>query len=86
MFTKVDLTSAFWHLVLDDESSQLTTLATPHGRYSWLPCPLVSVSSEIFRKQLHQELLGLPGVKCISDDMLIMEEMMLITMVTWRAS
>ena len=34
-------------------------------------CHLVSVSSEIFQKHLHQELLGLPGVKCIADDMLL---------------
>ena len=36
LFTKVDLTSAFWHLVLDDESSLLTAFATPHGKYHWL--------------------------------------------------
>ncbi|PFX23749.1 Retrovirus-related Pol polyprotein, partial [Stylophora pistillata] len=33
VFTKVDLISAFRHLVQDDESSLLTTLGTPHGRY-----------------------------------------------------
>ena len=31
----------------------------------------LSVSSEIFQKRLHQELQGLPGVKCIADDILI---------------
>lgn len=29
------------------------------------------VSSEIFQKHLHQVLDGLPGVKCIADDVLI---------------
>ncbi|KAL9967931.1 hypothetical protein ACROYT_G026243 [Oculina patagonica] len=72
VFTKVDLASAFWQLELDDESSQLTTFATPHGRYRWLRLPFgLCVSSEIFQKHLHQELLGLPGVKCIADDVLI---------------
>ena len=71
VFTKVDLASAFWHLVLDDESSLLTTFATPHGRYRWLRLPFVlCVSREIFQKHLHQELPGLPGVKCIADDVL----------------
>ena len=72
VFTKVDLASAFWQLELDDESSLLTTFATPHGRYRWL-CLLfgLCVSSEIFQKHLNQELLGLPGVKCIADDVLI---------------
>ena len=72
MFTKVDLVSAFWHLVLDEESSLLTTFATPHGRYHRLRLPFgLCVSSEIFQKHLHQELLGLPKVKCIADDVLI---------------
>ena len=68
VFTKVDLASAFWHL----ESSMLTTFATPYGRYRWLRLPFgLSVSSEIFQKRLHQELQGLPGVKCIADDILM---------------
>ena len=72
VFTKVDLASAFWQLELDDESSLLTTFATPHGRYRWLRLPFgLCVSSEIFQKHLNQELLGLRGVKCIADDVLI---------------
>ena len=72
VFTKADLASAFWHLELDRESSMLTTFATPYGRYRWLRLPFgLSVSSEIFQKRLHQELQGLPGVKCIADDILI---------------
>ena len=34
-------------------------------------CHLICVSSEIFQKRVHQELQGLPGVKCIADDILI---------------
>ena len=72
VFTKVDLASDFWHLELDGESSMLTTFATLYGRYRWLRLPFgLSVSSEIFQKRLHQELQGLPGVKCIADDVLI---------------
>ena len=40
--TKVDLASAFWHLELDEESSMLTTFATPYGRYRWLRLPFWS--------------------------------------------
>ena len=32
---KVDLTAGYWHCVLDDASSLLTTFATPYGRYKW---------------------------------------------------
>jgi len=69
VFTKVDLASAFWQLELDDESSLLTTFATPYGRHRWLRLPFgLCVSSEIFQKHLNQELLGMSGVKCIADD------------------
>ena len=39
VFTKVDLSSAFWHLELDEKSSVLTTFATPYGRFRWLRLP-----------------------------------------------
>ncbi len=72
VFTKADLASAFWHLELDYESSMLTTFATPYGRFRWVRLPFgLSVSSEIFQMRLHQELDGLPGGKCIADDVLI---------------
>ena len=72
VFTKVDLASAFWHLELDRESSMLTTFATPYGRFRSLCLPFgLSVSSEIFLKRLHQELQGLPGSKCIADEVFI---------------
>ena len=75
MFTKVDLASAFWHLVLNNESSLLKTFATPHGRYHWLCLPFcLHVSCKIFHEPLHQGLLGLPGVKFIANDVLIYEQ------------
>ena len=72
VFSKVDLSSAFWHLSLDEESSLLTTFITPFGRYKWLRLPFgLNVSSEIFQKRLCQALEGLPGVLCIADDIII---------------
>ena len=72
VFSKVDLSSAFWHLSLDEESSLLTTFITPFGRYKWLRLPFgLNVSSEIFQKCLFQALEGLPGVLCIADDIII---------------
>ena len=73
VFSKVDLASAFWHLELDKkESSKLTTFSTPYGRFQWLCLPFgLNVSSEIFQKHLNQGLLGLEGVKCIADYILV---------------
>lgn len=72
VFTTVDLRSGFWHCVLDEESSMLTTFNTPYGRYRWLRLPFgLSVSPEIFQKRVIQTLEGLDGVLNIADDILI---------------
>jgi transposase InsO family protein len=71
-FSKADLSSGFWHVELDHESSFLTTFQTCYGRYRWLRLPFgTSVSSEIFGKKLREALDNLPGVVCIADDVVI---------------
>ena len=68
----VDLRSGYWDCVLDEESSLLTTFATPFGRYRWCRLPFgLSVFSEIFQKRVNQALAGLEGVLDIVDDFLI---------------
>ena len=72
LFSKADLSSAFWHVSLDEESSYLTTFGTPFGRYRWNRLPFgLKVSSEIFQKRLIQAIDDLPGVTCVADDVLI---------------
>ena len=49
VFSVCDLRSGFWHISLDEESSYLTTFATPFGRYRWLRMPFgISPAPEIF--------------------------------------
>ena len=38
-FKKLDLASGYWHVVLDEDSSYLTTFQTAFGRYRWLSLP-----------------------------------------------
>ncbi|XP_046560092.1 uncharacterized protein K02A2.6-like [Haliotis rubra] len=72
VFSKADLSSGYWHCVLDEESSFITTFQTCFGRYRWLRLPFgLNVSSEIFQRKLTEALDGLPGVVCIADDVLI---------------
>ena len=72
VFSTVDLTAGYWHCVLDDASSLLTTFATPYGRYKWRRLPFgLSVSSEIFQKRVNQALEGLEGILNIADDILV---------------
>ena len=72
VFSKLDLSSAFWQICLDEESSKLTTFATPFGRYKWNRLPFgTSVSSEIFQQRIHMVLEGLHGIVCVADDILV---------------
>ena len=72
VFTKADLSSGYWHIELDEESSKLTTFQTCFGRYKWLRLPFgLNVSSEIFQKRIFQCFSGLSGIVCIADDVVI---------------
>ena len=72
MFTKADLSSGYWHVSLEEESSYLTTCQTCFGRYWYLRLPFgVNGASEYFQKRLINSLQGLQGVICIADDVVI---------------
>ena len=68
MMLKLDVKEAFWHVRLDEESSRLTTMITPFGRFRWARLPFgLKVSSEIFQRKLVDALCGLDGVFTIAD-------------------
>ncbi|KAJ8049054.1 hypothetical protein HOLleu_01612 [Holothuria leucospilota] len=72
VFSKADLSSGYWHIQLEYESSLLTTFQTTHGRFRWKRLPFgLSVSPEIFQRKLAEALNGLKEVVCIADDVII---------------
>ena len=72
VFSKLDVADAFWHLPLDDESSHLTAMSTPFGRYVWRRLPFgLSVSSELFQRSPQQALEGLQHLICVADDIVV---------------
>ena len=72
VFSVVDAKNGFWHLQLDEESSLLTTLGTPWGRYRWTRMPFgISPAPEEFQRRLFNAFQGLDGVMPIFDDTLI---------------
>lgn len=72
VFSNFDLKNGYWHCVLDEKSSYLTTFQTPLGRYRWLTVPAgLAVSTEIFQKRLNAALECLNGVLCVADDILV---------------
>ena len=75
IFTTIDVKSGYWHVVLDTESSHLTTFGTPKGRYRWLRLPFgLSVAADIFQKKLDEVLTGLENTARIVDDVIVWGE------------
>ena len=71
-FTKLDACHGYWSMVLDEESSLLTTFNSPFGRYCFLHVPFSQVcSQDIFKKKMDQFLDECPGCIGIADDITV---------------
>ena len=71
-FTKLDLTSAYQQMELDEESRELVTMTTQQGLYQYTRLPFgVASAPAIFQRAMDEILQGLPGVICYLDDILI---------------
>jgi hypothetical protein len=72
VFSKLDITSAFYHLELDEDSRELTTFLTERGmrRFTRLVFG-VNCAPEIFQRKMEQILEGLKGVVIFMDDILV---------------
>ena len=71
-FTKLDAHHGYWSIVLDEESSLLTTFNSLFGRYHFLHLPFGLVySQDIFQKKMNQFLEECPRCIGIADDITI---------------
>ena len=71
-FTKLNAHRGYWSIVLDEESSLLTTFNSPFERYCFLCLPFGLVcSQDIFQKKMEQFLKECPGCIGIADDITI---------------
>ena len=71
-FTKLDTCHGYWSIVLDEETSLLTTFNSPFGRYHFLHLPFSLVcSQDIFQKKMDQFLKECPGCIGIADDITV---------------
>jgi len=60
IFSTFDMKDAFQTIKLKEESSLLTTMHTPWGRYRWTPLPFgISSAPEDFQRRIHDVLCGL---------------------------
>jgi len=72
VFSKIDTNSGFWQIPLDLESRLLTTFVTPFGRYCFNKLLFgISSAPEHFQRCMTNILVGIPGIVCHIDDVLI---------------
>lgn len=72
VFSKLDATSGFWQLKLDEESSKLTTFLTPFGRYRFLRAPFgIKSIPEIYQRVMTEMIEDIEGAEVIVDDILV---------------
>ena len=72
VFTVVDVSEAFHTIELDEESSLLTTLSGPDGRYCYNRMPFgIASGPEEYQRRQHEFLDGLNGVINIADDICV---------------
>ena len=72
VFTHLDLTSGYYHIELDPNSTKLTTFITPYGRYCFKRLPFgISSASETFQRRMTELLEGIDGVEASQDDILV---------------
>ena len=71
-FTKLDLTSAYQQMLLDEESSKYVTINTHKGLYEYTLLPFgVASAPAVFQRAMDSILQGIPQVICYLDDILI---------------
>ncbi|GFS50338.1 hypothetical protein TNCV_1638371 [Trichonephila clavipes] len=74
IFSVVDLKNGFWHIPLDEVSSEICTFNTPFGRYKSNKMPFgIVFAPKVFLKK-NQKLLGdIEGVEIYFDDIIVTE-------------
>ena len=72
VFSKLDANSGFWQNPLSQSSRHLTTFITPAGRYCFNKLPFgICSAPEYFQRRMSEILVGLQGVLCQVDDILV---------------
>lgn len=71
-FSKLDASSGFYQIVLDEESAKLCTFNTPFGRHCFLRLPFgICSAPEVFHRTVQQLFDGMEGVGVFLDDIII---------------
>ncbi|XP_031343921.1 uncharacterized protein K02A2.6-like [Photinus pyralis] len=71
-FTKIDLSSAYQQILLSEQAKSLSTISTHLGLFAYNRMPYgIKTAPSIFQLIMEKVLIGLEGVTCFLDDILI---------------
>ena len=71
-FSKLDLSSAYQQMLLEDESSKLVAINTHQGLYEYTRLPFgVASAPAVFQRAMDSILQGISQVICYLDDILV---------------
>ncbi|XP_057709985.1 uncharacterized protein K02A2.6-like [Corythoichthys intestinalis] len=71
-FSKLDASSGFWQMKLDEPSSKLCTFNSPFGRYRFLRLPFgIASAPEVYHKTINMIYEHVEGVDTSMDDIII---------------
>jgi hypothetical protein len=71
-FSKLDASSGYWQIKLDEPSSELLTIQTLFGRYKFNRLAFgVKSASKVFQRKISEIIEGLEGCKNNQDDIII---------------
>ena len=72
VFSKLDASTGFWQMRLNEKSSEMCTFNTAFGRYQYLRLPFgISSAPEIYHRVIHTLFAHLEGVDTLMDDIIV---------------
>ena len=72
VYSSLDARSGYHQIPVEDESQKYLVFSTPFGNFKYVRLPFgIASAPEIFQKAMNHILVGLPGVVCYLDDVLI---------------
>ncbi len=72
VFSKLDASSGYWQIKVDDESSKLLTFNTPFGRYRFKRLPFgIHSAAEVFQKKISEIISEIDGAANDQDDIIV---------------
>ena len=72
VFSKLDASSGYWQIKVDDESSKLLTFNTPFGRHRLKRLPFgIHSAAEVFQKKISHIISDIDGVANGQDDIIV---------------